>query len=207
MTLYLRENTWWVDAKVGDRRIRRSLGTSDHEEAEALARSVCAVAEEFRPEGPRSKMMPLIAKRHSAAQHRAATRGKPFTLTKAEVTRLFLRAAGRCEVTGIPFSTFRPKGTGKAPFTPTIDRIDNAAPYSFENCRIVCLAANIAMNEWGEWVLKRMVSSCIARNAARPVQSLPISVPHDDSVPPESVASRRVRDTIRNIGIPSFINQ
>ena len=38
----------------------------------------------------------------------------------------------------------------------SLDRIDSSKGYTVENCRLVCTAVNLAMNEWGEDVLERI---------------------------------------------------
>lgn len=60
----------------------------------------------------------------------------------------------RCAVTGIRFSL--ETINGRKPYAPSIDRIDNALDYVDGNVRVVCVAANLAMNVWGEGVLLRI---------------------------------------------------
>lgn len=77
-----------------------------------------------------------------------------------DMMRLLERANGHCEVTGLRFS-FDEHGCAKRkPFIPSIDRKDSSGPYSFDNCRLVCLAVNFAMNQWGIDVLDML---CRAR--------------------------------------------
>lgn len=71
---------------------------------------------------------------------------------------MIIRSRGRCEVTGIPF-TYERLGKGpnaKAPWGMSIDRIDSRQGYTVQNCRLVCTAVNLAMNEWGEDGLARI---------------------------------------------------
>lgn len=56
-------------------------------------------------------------------------------------------------MTGIPFSDQVPAGAKIAPFHTSVDRIDCAKGYHFDNCRVVCLAVNPAMRDWGEQVM------------------------------------------------------
>lgn len=42
------------------------------------------------------------------------------------------------------------------PFMPSIDRTNSAKGYTAGNCRLVCVAANFAMNEWGQGVLHKL---------------------------------------------------
>lgn len=84
-------------------------------------------------------------------------RGIEYDLTEADLLYLSRRSANRCEVSGIDF-VFPLLGRGKRnPFRPSIDRIDSARPYSRRNVRLVCVLANMAMNEWGEGPLRLFV--------------------------------------------------
>lgn len=93
------------------------------------------------------------------AKRRAAIIGKTCTLTEDCMRTLVERAGGKCEVSGIPFRYKRGgQGNGKtAPFAPSIDRLDNAAGYTLENCRLVCWCVNAAMGAWGDEVFWEMV--------------------------------------------------
>lgn len=80
--------------------------------------------------------------------------GIEFTLTRAHVHRMLNEAGWRCAVTGADFAL--EVVNGARPFAPSIDRRNSAEGYIPDNCRIVCIAANYAMNVWGEAVLWRL---------------------------------------------------
>lgn len=80
--------------------------------------------------------------------------GIPFDISRDDIIRLLEAANWRCAVTGVLFST--EKISGRAPFAPSIDRVDSAKGYTPDNCRVVCVAANYAMNIWGDDVLWRL---------------------------------------------------
>jgi hypothetical protein len=63
---------------------------------------------------------------------------------------LWHRCGGRCAITGLPFSEKKVGGgQAKRAFAPSLDRIDPEGPYARENCRLVMVAVNFAMNAWG----------------------------------------------------------
>lgn len=90
--------------------------------------------------------------------------GREHALKVEDIDSMLARCNWRCSVTGTPFSLLR---VGKSrPYAPSIDRRDNSIGYTRENCRLVCVAANIAMNTWGEVVLRELM-----RNSMRMLDS------------------------------------
>jgi hypothetical protein len=93
-----------------------------------------------------------------SAESRALVYDRPFTITPADLAAVVERAAGCCEVSGLPFDF---GGTARAPFSPSLDRIDCSKGYEPGNIRIVCQLANVAMNCWGiDPVLKFAAALC-----------------------------------------------
>ena len=69
---------------------------------------------------------------------------------------------GACEVTGIPFdltSHSSPTSHAKNPWVPSIDRVDNAKPYSRDNVQIVVYMYNMCKAEFSH---KDVVKFCRA---------------------------------------------
>jgi hypothetical protein len=96
-------------------------------------------------------------------KHRHAGEGIEHEFSKEEFNALIKRAGHRCEVTGIPFSNSSPVKFQRRPWIPSLDRIDSTGPYSVANCRLVCVAANLAMNAWGHTVLGAMAVSMVEK--------------------------------------------
>lgn len=95
------------------------------------------------------------------AKERARMRGIEYKLTRQDMEYLFEVSQGRCSVSGIVFNRFRPLNSTKRPWYPSLDRIDSSKPYTLDNCRFVCVAVNIAMGEWGEWVIKGIAKAIV----------------------------------------------
>jgi hypothetical protein len=104
-----------------------------------------------------------------------ATRSKhSYSLTTEQLKQIIERANGRCEVTGIPFTYDKPMGALRAPYVPSLDRVDTYGPYSYSNCRLVCLAVNVALNQWGDTVFDLIcLGRCTQRLAALGSSVLP----------------------------------
>lgn len=101
-----------------------------------------------------------------ARQNARGRRKISFSLSEEDVMGLLEDCNYRCAVTGTPFSIDKDEKSGKRPFAPSIDRIDSDLGYEKANCRIVCVAANYAMNAWGDEVLLRMLR--YARKSKKP---------------------------------------
>jgi len=98
----------------------------------------------------------------SYARKRARDHGHAFNLDSF-VSDIQARIdAGKCELTGIPFTL----DCGKRWDSPSLDRIDPAKGYIMVNVRVILHAMNAALGNWGEATLLAMVS------AMRSLQSL-----------------------------------
>jgi len=87
-----------------------------------------------------------------SAGHHAASRGFDCLLSEEFVEDLYKRQHGRCAITGVKFSlepSF-PKALVKHPFAPSIDRRLSDRGYTEDNVRLVCVAVNFGMGQWGE---------------------------------------------------------
>jgi hypothetical protein len=96
-----------------------------------------------------------------SAMFTSARKRREYTLTKNDEAELIKRSGNKCELTGLNFSLFRGNAS-KAPFAPSLDRINSSEGYTFRNVRLVCVAANFAMNEWGEPILKALAEGYVS---------------------------------------------
>ena len=93
---------------------------------------------------------------YNQARRNAKKRGIDFLLSETEYKEMVVESCNTCAVSGILFDFSGTQQGAKRPWAPSIDRIDSNLPYTRRNCRLVCSAVNIAMNEWGETVLMRI---------------------------------------------------
>ncbi len=110
----------------------------------------------------------LVRAALSRARQRARRDDMEFDLTTEDLNILWEACEGRCAVSGLPFSldTFA-DALVKHPFAPSIDRIDSSKGYTLKNTRLVCTAANFAMNQWGAEVLRRVSKGVVAMERKR----------------------------------------
>ena len=84
-----------------------------------------------------------------SSRHSATTRKEPrkHALTKEFLLRLWAVQNGRCAVCGLVFDLALDKP--RNPLQPSIDRVDAAKGYTEDNVRLVVLAVNMALSNWG----------------------------------------------------------
>lgn len=165
--LVVRNGIYAVHGTIGGQRIRVSAKTSDHRQAQVFL-------EDLRHEhlsgwrdgyDDASVSWKSVAGIVCARQRGAAKkRGMIFDLTPSFVFAMMERADFRCSVSGIPFSKKATSLGEVDPWAASIDRIENRHGYLKDNVRIVCVAANIAMNRWGYDTLLRLAHG-ITRSA------------------------------------------
>ena len=159
-----RKDAWHLHFSVDGRHTTRSLGTVSEEVAnKALAELALGLTPKGRQR--RNSSAELTHRElHNIwrkSKERARERDIQHSLSFQDFMALYARANGRCEVSGIRFDRMKPDGASRRPWYPSIDRRESSGIYSPENCRIVCVAVNIAMCEWGHLVLKRMAKALV----------------------------------------------
>lgn len=105
----------------------------------------------------------LITHARSSAQ----TRGIPFRLSKEDLDVMWERCGGYCEVSGLPFKLEMVEACKRRPYAPSIDRKDSDKGYYLDNCRFVCTAVNVAMNDFGESILWEIAFSMVMRRTKK----------------------------------------
>ena len=97
------------------------------------------------------------------ARYRAKKKGMVCDLTEHTILAIIGRAGGRCELTNIPFSRELIPGSRRAPFAPSLDRIESGKGYTYSNCRLVAFSVNVALSDWVFEVLYRIVRAISAK--------------------------------------------
>lgn len=120
-----------------------------------------AKVKEIDPENPPA----WVASLYRNTEKNAKRREIKFDLTRADLVEMLSESQGVCAVSGIKLRLDEVKQKNvRRPWAPSIDRIDSFAGYSRENCRIVCVAANIAMGQWGEEILLALAKGIAKKN-------------------------------------------
>lgn len=101
------------------------------------------------------------------AKGRARAMALPFKITVEDFHDLYNAAGKHCAVSGLPFDVAQTADHNRRPYAPSIDRIDGMLGYTKDNCRIVCCAVNLAMNDFGEKVLWDIATSMVETRRRR----------------------------------------
>lgn len=104
-----------------------------------------------------------VREMYRITERNATRRNIPFNLTRQEFREIVERSEGRCMMTGIKFEFEPYEGSCRRPFAPSLDRIDSSKGYSVDNCRLICVLVNLAMNQWGFWPLFRAARHLVQR--------------------------------------------
>lgn len=90
---------------------------------------------------------------------RARNKGLKFALSAAWILKRLARIGYSCELSGIAFSARRPRESHKRPWMPSLDRIDCTKGYTEDNVRIVCVAVNTLLQDWGDSVFHDLIKA------------------------------------------------
>jgi hypothetical protein len=168
LSLIQRGNVYHIYGTRQGRRIRVSAETDNLLVAQRRLDDMCIELDSgWRASELTSQLPWEEVARQAWVRHKMSskTRGIPFEISPTVVYRAMEETGFRCAVSGIAFS--RKMGRGPVdPWSPSIDRIDNRHGYLPDNIRVVCVAANYAMNQWGQDVLLRLAKA-VVRNASR----------------------------------------
>jgi hypothetical protein len=102
------------------------------------------------------KVEACLRVRIQSAKERARKRGLAFDLTLDWLLAAAKAQGFRCAVTGTRFFEKGPVKSQRDVYSPSLDRVDASRGYTTDNVRIVTVAANIMLQDWGEDVLKKI---------------------------------------------------
>ncbi len=113
---------------------------------------------------------PLMAKWLRAlvprSRHRAGRSGLMHDLPADQGWQLFQQQQGLCAISGLAFSLAEFSGVlVKHPFAPSLDRISSQRGYTAENVRLVCIAVNFGMGQWGEELYLTFARAAVDRSS------------------------------------------
>lgn len=96
------------------------------------------------------------------SRRRAARSGMDFDLPEGHAEAMFQAQQERCAISGLEFSMQEFPGVlVKHPFAPSIDRIRSGGGYTTDNVRLVCVAINFGMGQWGDELYLRFARAAI----------------------------------------------
>lgn len=168
-----RSDRWYATWAVDGRSFRQSMRTSDRRTAEARAASLrFAMTRDSSVEVDHFQRLvsPGYARSLLARLVRVARRGndrRQVQISETQLLRLMKKSGGKCAVSGLPLSFTNDSGCPRNPWAPSIDRIDSTKPYTIRNVRVVCVAANTAMSDWGAGVLVKLSEGVAMKHGIR----------------------------------------
>lgn len=97
---------------------------------------------------------------YTSSRSSAIKRGLDFSLHQKDIIEIANKADGKCVLTGIRWD-FLTTSKSRRPWMPSLDRIDSNNGYVTNNIRMVCLAVNTALSDFGDAALRRIASGFI----------------------------------------------
>jgi hypothetical protein len=99
------------------------------------------------------------------SKNRAKERSLDFDLDKDFVLQLYEGQDKKCSISGIQFDFQKDSEFRIRPWAPSIDRINPKLGYVKSNVRLVCIVANLAINQFGDFIFDKMCRSYVANKS------------------------------------------
>jgi hypothetical protein len=126
------------------------------------------------------------------SRHRAERARFAHNLAADYGQYLFEKQGGICAISGLGFSlvTF-PNVLVKHPFAPSLDRISSRGGYTPDNVRLVCIAVNFGIGQWGEELYLTFARAAVSHSddLRRRLDALALSTTAEDLSMSEDVKS------------------
>lgn len=165
LKLILRGSTYYIHGTRNGRRVRVATNANNLGQAKiALLDLESEFESGWRNQESGADVSWKAVAKWICDRHRvsAKERGIPFQIETFDVFCEMQRSNFRCAISGIPLSRrVGPNVAEPDPWSASLDRIENRQGYVKDNFRVVCLAANIAMNRWGYDVLLFLARSMV----------------------------------------------
>jgi hypothetical protein len=101
------------------------------------------------------------------ARARACRSNLEFDLDVEHVERMMERQNYRCAVSGVLFSLeAHPGSFVRHPYGPSLDRVSCRRGYTRDNVRLVCVATNFGLGQWGDEVFLSIARGVVERAGA-----------------------------------------
>ena len=107
-----------------------------------------------------------------SAKKRAKHGNILFTITKQDVADFLERQEYKCAISGIKFRAETKSTSYRSPFRPSIDRITPSGGYVPGNVRLVLVAVNVALSDFGDDTFYRIVDAVAERRGWSPAPGL-----------------------------------
>ena len=107
-----------------------------------------------------------------SAKRRAKQGNIQFTITKQDVAEILKRQKYTCAISGIRFKTETKSTSYRSPFRPSIDRIRPCDGYVLANVRLVLVAVNVALSDFGDDTFYRIVDAVAEQRGWSPAPGL-----------------------------------
>jgi hypothetical protein len=195
-----RNGRYYVHGMWGGKRIRRACKTHRLDWAQRFLFNLkreydTSFKDEYNDPNKDWKVVAEFAWKRSMLS--AGHRSIPFDITPADIFHLMKETEFRCAVSGIPLAKRVMADGSRDPWAPSMDRIQSCQGYTFDNIRVVCLAANYAMNQWGIDVLLRLAKGVISSSAT-------VS---QEEAPPAKTDTRLTQSVSKTAQVIEFVNE
>ncbi|MHB1099104.1 MAG: hypothetical protein ACYCZR_06065 [Burkholderiales bacterium] len=113
----------------------------------------------------------FIAKSFRSCKRRSEDRNIPNNITLDMLLAMAEKDEWRCSVSGVKYDLRQLSKHHGRPFAPSIDRIKPELGYIEGNVRLVCLATNYAMNQWGAEIFGILARSFIKNSRKKNIDN------------------------------------
>jgi hypothetical protein len=121
--------------------------------------------EELNKKGRDNRIDPIkhLSRLITESKNRAKEKSLDFDLDKDFIFSLYEEQDKKCSISGILFDSESNPEFRIRPWAPSIDRINSKLGYTKNNVRLVCIAVNLAINQFGDSIFDKMCTSYVEK--------------------------------------------